>query len=119
MLCLISSNVVNVWHVYMFVNRVSVTDGGARLLKTNGLTIVDIGQLYEHSKGVFIWRRASPPGKASPTKTAGFHLAFTWEKPALLPRLTSYIYFPTKPGFDICVQVFILYPTHKQTELVK
>ena len=116
MLCLISSNVVNVWHVYMFVNRVSVTDGGARLLKTNGLTIVDIGQLYEHSKGVFIWRRASPPGKASPTKTAGFHLAFTWEKPARVgglarsaesPRLTTFI-FPRNPESDICVHVFML-----------
>ena len=32
---------------------------------------------------MFTWRRASPLGKASPTKRVGFHLAFTWEKPAL------------------------------------
>ena len=56
--------------------------------------------------------------RASPTKSAGFHLAFTWEKPALLPGLTTFI-FPRNPESDICVQVFILYPTHKQTELVK
>ena len=28
---------------------------------------------------------ASPLGKASPSKRAGLHLAFTWENPALLP----------------------------------
>ena len=52
---------------------------------------------------------------------------FTWEKPALLPGLarlaespglTTFI-FQRNPESDICVQVFILYPTHKQTELVK
>ena len=32
--------------------------------------------------------------------------------------LTTFI-FPRNPESDICVQVFILYPTHKQTELVK
>ena len=37
--------------------------------------------------GVFTWRRASPLGRASPTKRAGFHLAFIWGKPSLLPRL--------------------------------
>ena len=66
-------------------------------------------------------------GMASPTKRAGFHPAFTWEKPALLlglarlaesPWLTTFI-FRRNPESDICVQVFILYPTHKQTELVK
>ena len=30
-------------------------------------------------KRVFIWRRASPLGGASPSKKAGFHLTFTWE----------------------------------------
>ena len=45
-------------------------------------------------------------------------LDFTWEKPALLPELTTFI-FPRNPESDICVHVFILYPTHKQTELVK
>ena len=29
------------------------------------------------SQGVFTWRRASPLGRDSPTKRAGFHLAFT------------------------------------------
>ena len=39
-------------------------------------------------QGVFIWRRrVSHFGRASPSKRAGFHLAFTWEKPALLPGL--------------------------------
>ena len=74
-------------------------------------------------KGVFTWRRASPLGRASPTKRTGFHLAFTWEKPALLPGLarlaespglTTFV-SPRNPESDIC----ILYPTHKQTELVK
>ena len=69
------------------------------------------------SQGVFTWRRASP------TKRAGFHLAFTWEKLALLPGLarlaeslglTTFI-FPRNLESDICVQVFILYATHKQT----
>ena len=58
------------------------------------------------TKGVFTWRRASPLGRASPTKRAGFHLAFTWEKQALLPGLArlaesplaNYIYFPKNPG---------------------
>ena len=66
---------------------------------------------------------ASPLGRTSPTKRAGFHLAFTWEKLAPLPGLarlaespglTTFI-FPRNPESDIC----ILYPTHKQTELVK
>ena len=34
------------------------------------------------------------------------------------PGLTTFI-FPQNPESDFCVQVFILYPTHKQTELVK
>ena len=33
--------------------------------------------LILETKGVFTWRRASPLGSASPTKKAGFHLAFT------------------------------------------
>ena len=37
---------------------------------------------------VFTWRRASPLSRASPTKRAGFHLVFTWEKLALLPGLS-------------------------------
>ena len=54
--------------------------------------------------------------EGSPTKRAGFHVAFTWEKPALLPelarlaespRLTTFI-FPRNPESVICVQVFIL-----------
>ena len=58
---------------------------------------------------------------------AGFHRAFTWGKPILLPGLarlaespglTTFI-FQRNPESDICVQVFILYPTHKETELVK
>ena len=61
-----------------------------------------------YSKGVFTRRRASP------SKRAGFHLAFTWEKPALLPGLSTFN-SPRNPQSDIC----ILYPTHKQTELVK
>ena len=72
---------------------------------------------------VFTRRKASP----RPTKRDGFHLAFTWEKLALLPGLarlaeplglTTFI-FPRNSESDICVQVFILYPRHKQTELVK
>ena len=38
-------------------------------------------------KGVFTCRRASPLGRASPTKKAEFPPAFTWEKPVLLPGL--------------------------------
>ena len=65
---------------------------------------------------VFTWRRASPLDTASPSKRAGFHLAFTWEKPALLPGLarlaespglTTFI-FRRNPESDICVQVFVL-----------
>ena len=36
---------------------------------------------------MFIYRRAIPLGTASPSKRAGFHLAFTWEKLALLAGL--------------------------------
>ena len=32
------------------------------------------------SQGVFIWRRANPLGRASPSNRAGFHFEFTWEK---------------------------------------
>ena len=48
----------------------------------------------------------SPIDRASHIKRSKFHLVFTWEKPAVLPRLarlaqslglTSYIHFPTKP----------------------
>ena len=62
--------------------------------------------LFCDTYGVFTWRRASPLGMASPSKRAGFHLAFPWEKPALLsgltrlvesPGLTTFI-IPTKPG---------------------
>ena len=49
-------------------------------------------------------------GLALASKRAGFHLAFTWEKPALLPGLPTFV-FSTKLESDICVQVFILYPT--------
>ena len=46
-------------------------------------------------QGVFISRRVSPLGKASPSKRARFHIAFTWKKAALLlPRL-----FPCKFSF--------------------
>ena len=41
------------------------------------------------TKRVFIWRAGRPIGRASPTKRTGFHLAFSWEKPALLPGLAS------------------------------
>ena len=90
------------------------------------------------SQEVFIWRRASPLTRAtwrraspltratcSPTKRARFHLAFTWRKPALLPGLarlaespglTTFI-FPQNPEPDICIQVFILYPTHNKQSL--
>ena len=58
--------------------------------------------------------------KVEPSKRDGivkllFQLAFTWEKPALLPGLTplaespgltTYI-SPRNPESDICVQVFI------------
>ena len=40
-------------------------------LKTSDLIVV-------FCKGVFIWRRPSPLGRASPSKRAEFHLAFTW-----------------------------------------
>ena len=59
---------------------------------------------------------ASALGRASPTKRAGFHLAFTWEKAAFLlglarlaesPGLATFI-FPRNPESDICVQVFTL-----------
>ena len=54
---------------------------------------------------------------------AGFHLALTWEKPALLPGLAILAELPGLTTFisprnlesDIC----ILYPTHRQTKLVK
>ena len=66
-------------------------------------------------------------GQPALPRGSGFHLAFTWKKPALLPGLahlaespglTTFTYL-RNPESDICVQVFILYPTHKQTELVK
>ena len=50
------------------------------------------------TKGVFIWRKASPLGRASPSKKAGFHLAFTWKKPALLPGLAR---LAELPGFKL------------------
>ena len=37
------------------------------------------GKLWWFIRGVFIWRRDSPLGKASPNKRAEFHLASTWE----------------------------------------
>ena len=73
-------------------------------------------------RGCLYGRGSNPLGMASPTKRTGFHLAFTWVKPALQPGLarlaespglTTYI-FPRTPESDCCVQVFILYPTHKQ-----
>ena len=57
---------------------------------------------------------ASPLGRASPSERAGFHPAFTWGKPALLPwlaclaespGLTTFI-FPRNPGFsfyNLCI----------------
>ena len=68
------------------------------------------------TKGVFIWRRASPLDRASRSKRAGFHLTFTWEKQALLPGLTrlaeslglTTFILTRNPESDICVQVFIL-----------
>ena len=49
-------------------------------------------------------------GKASPPTRAGS-----------LSQVTraNYIYFLTKPGIRYLRTSFILYPTHKQTELVK
>ena len=56
-------------------------------------------------------------GRASPSERAGFHPAFKWEKPALLPglaclakspRLTTFI-FPRNPGFS-----FYNLPINKQ-----
>ena len=80
------------------------------------------------AKGVFTWRRAIPLGRASTTRGLDFTSRLHGKKLALQPwlarlaespRLTSFI-FPRNPESDICVQVFILYPTHyKQTELVK
>ena len=61
-----------------------------------------------------MWRRANPLGRASPGKMAGFHLAFTWEKPARVgglarlaesPGLTTFI-FPRNPESDICGYVY-------------
>ena len=68
--------------------------------------------------------KASPLGRASPTKRAGFHLAFTWEKLALLPGLARLAKSPGLTTFNfprniLYPFIFILYPTHKQTELVK
>ena len=79
------------------------------------------GAMASCNKGVFIWRRASPLGRTSPSKRDGFHPTFTWEKPALLPGLACLAESPglTNPESDICVQVSILQRTHKQTELVK
>ena len=55
---------------------------------------------------MFTWRTGCLLGRASPSKRAGFHLAFTWENPVLLlpelarfvetPGLTTFI-FPRKP----------------------
>ena len=51
---------------------------------------------------------------------AAFQIAFTcMKKLALLPGLARLAESLHIPESDICVQVFILYPTHKQTELVK
>ena len=53
----------------------------------------------------------------SPSKRAGFCLAFTWEKPALLPGLArlaeshganNYINFPTKPGKKLAKTNFVV-----------
>ena len=43
---------------------------------------------------MFTWRRASLLGRGSPSKRAGFHLAFTWEKPALLPGMARLVKSP-------------------------
>ena len=68
------------------------------------------------TKGVFICRRASPFGRAIHSKRARFHLAFTWEKPALLPGLvrlaespglTTFI-FPRNPN-PIFAYKFLFY----------
>ena len=61
------------------------------------------------TEGVFIWRRDNPLDRTSFSKRARFRLAFTLEKPAFLPglarlaespRLTTFQYFPTKPGIQ-------------------
>ena len=36
-------------------------------------------KLWWFIKGMFIWRRASPLGKASPSERVEFHLVFRWE----------------------------------------
>ena len=41
----------------------------------------------------------SPLGRASPSKRAGFHLAFTWEKPAVLPGLACLLESPGPTTF--------------------
>ena len=65
---------------------------------------------------MFIWRRASPVGRASPSKRTGYHLAFTWEKPALLhvPRLAR---LPKSPGLTIFIltQTLLCVPSHTPT----
>ena len=48
--------------------------------------------------------------RASASKRAGFNIAFTWEKPALLPGLAR---LAESPGLTT-----FIFP-HKQTELVK
>ena len=77
-------------------------------LITNFPNVIVLGGVY--------MEESQPSGRASTTKRAGFHLAFTWEKPALLPGLarlaespwlTTFIFRQNRES-DICVQVFIL-----------
>ena len=82
-------------------------------LYCSAVSIIEQGGVYS------VWRMASPLGRTSPSKRARFHLAFTWEKSALLPGLArlaesppraNYIYFPTKPGIQyLRTSCFFLY----------
>ena len=63
---------------------------------------------------------ASRLGRASPSKKVGFHLAFTWEKPALLPGLVrlaeslglTIFIFPRNSESNICVQLSFHFITY-------
>ena len=68
------------------------------------------------AKGVFTWRWASPLGRASPTKRAGFYMgkASPPTRAGSLSRVTraNYIYFSTKPGIPIFADKFSFYILH-------
>ena len=70
-------------------------------------------------KGVFIWRNASPLGRASPSKRAGFHLAYVYMGKASPPTWADSLIINTRvslfstDNFAILVkQTFLIASMH-------